>query len=142
MTRLAELRRLDVYAAPVTDLAPLRGLGRLEWLGLYKVPATDFTALAQLTKLEKLDLGGTAFADTQLLASMHELEDLYIDEPTWSTLHRSPLVAFGARGQLAGDRRRHHRPLVARAATRVQSQALDDDVLQCTCGGAAASSPS
>lgn len=103
LKNFSSLRQLDLNGSrAVSELAPLRGLRKLEWLVLSGTEVADLSPLEdlvqlkvlylqgtkvvdieplrRLTKLRSLDLGATAIKDFSALESLRELRVLSLSE--------------------------------------------------------------
>lgn len=76
---LAKLQKLVVTSLPIRDLAPLVALSELTELNVSGDGYTDLAPLARLTKLRQLRLHGSRAADLGPLATMRDLQllDVY-----------------------------------------------------------------
>ncbi len=73
LSKMVTLEALGAMQAPVSDLAPLRGLPRLKCLIVIWCPIRDLTPLASLRSLEELNLGQTQVTN---LSPLHGLSNL------------------------------------------------------------------
>lgn len=80
VAQLPRLRRLDLVATGVRDLAPLAGALRLEHLSLARSAVDDLTPLSRLPALAELKLDRTAVTDLTPLAGSTTLRRLDLGE--------------------------------------------------------------
>ena len=77
---LIDLRELQVSGGThqITDIAPLRGLTKLEELGIADHPVSDISPLGALNALTTLDLQGTRVSDIANLGAKPNLQRLFL----------------------------------------------------------------
>ncbi|MCA9640335.1 MAG: leucine-rich repeat domain-containing protein [Polyangiaceae bacterium] len=86
LEKLTKLDRLDLGHTQIRDLKPLEKLTEITDLQLDDTPVDDLTPLAKLTKLEKLSIQRTRVKDLKPLKELKSLKFVYIngapvDEP-------------------------------------------------------------
>ena len=119
LSRLTELRALNLADNEIVDLAPLAGLTSLRVLDLSSNAVADLGPLAGLTGLRRLDLSGNRIADISALSGLVGLEVLLLDGnriddvlPLWSLrglehlgLSRNRIAEVGMLSELASLKR-------------------------------------
>jgi len=93
LSRLRDLRRLDLSDNAVVDLTPLASLTELHRLDLSGNAVADLGPLAGLVELRRLDLSGNRVTDLAPLAGLGKLEVLVLDGNAVTDL--GPLVHLG-----------------------------------------------
>ena len=79
MDWFADVVKVELYGAQVTDLSPLSNLPELRRLSLGKMPITDLSPFANLKNLELLYLSDTPVSDLAPLVNLTNLELLFLD---------------------------------------------------------------
>jgi Leucine-rich repeat (LRR) protein len=90
LSKLADLKYIDVSGTRVTDLVPLRNLTKLEVLNCSQTNVVDLTPLRYATSLRELVCEETKVTDLRLLASFPKLEKLYCSGSPVRTLVTIP----------------------------------------------------
>jgi Leucine-rich repeat (LRR) protein len=70
------LRGVDLWNDPISDISPLAGKKKLEWLRLWDTKVTDLSALSGADSLSYLNLEGTAVKDISPLAGKKKMDEL------------------------------------------------------------------
>ena len=90
LSKLVDLKYIDMSGTRVTDLVPLRNLTKLEVLNCSRTNVVDLAPLRYATNLRELVCEETKVADLRLLASFPKLEKLYCSGSPVRTLATIP----------------------------------------------------
>jgi Leucine-rich repeat (LRR) protein/predicted MPP superfamily phosphohydrolase len=80
LTKLKELKVVDLSAAPIIDLSPLSPLWKLEALLLSDTMVGDLSPLSKLTGLKCLELSGTSVSDLSTISRLKNLRILDLSQ--------------------------------------------------------------
>lgn len=87
LSKLSNLRRINISNTKVKDLSPLRNLTKLESLICSGTPIESLFHLRYLTNLKVLNLNHTLVNDLGSLHSFDKLEQLYLNKTKIDSLH-------------------------------------------------------
>ena len=83
---MAELEEISLKHNPIADISPLVKLPSLRELYIYDTNVSDLSALSNSQALEKIDVGRTNINSLTALTGMKNLTDLYAKDITLETL--------------------------------------------------------
>ncbi|RMG66455.1 MAG: leucine-rich repeat domain-containing protein [Bacteroidetes bacterium] len=78
LTRMLQLKTLDLIGTRAADLSPLATQTSLESLTLAQNPVTDLLPLSQLKKLRVLNIENTPVEDLEPIGMLYALEELWV----------------------------------------------------------------
>lgn len=80
LTKLTNIKRLDISNCRISDVSYLENLTNLEQLNLSGNEISDTSALAKLTNIKHLDMSRCGISDISILESLTNLEYLFLND--------------------------------------------------------------
>jgi Leucine-rich repeat (LRR) protein len=76
LTIFTNLRKLSIFDAPVSSIAPISSMTKLTVLKLSQIPSVDFLSVSGLSDLVELDLSNTGIEDLAPISNLTNLKKL------------------------------------------------------------------